>query len=316
MVNSGKNPQKLDLSRIKNLAITGVNGFVGKSIVDFLASLNKNQLPQALTLITRSGIKFELHPNLKAISDEIEQDLSHSWNIPTDISHLINLAADGSTNSYSEEACSRYEMISNNLVSWIKKSQSEKRILHSSSGACFGYKALNRDQKNDPTKEIFIKSRISVENHLIEASSSHGFEIAIARLFTFSGKNILSKSQYAISNFINSAVKLGQLDIIGDPLTQRSYLHQDDMSAWLLSALVTTDAYSDLQIGSDKSVTIGELADFIGESTGAKVNYAPNPRSGDIYIPQTDDTRIKLRAEESIGWQDAVKEMIAEARNS
>lgn len=308
--------ESLNLGNIENLAITGVNGFVGKSIVDFLASLNESQLPRKLTFITRSGINFEVQQNLKAITNEVEQDLSYSWNIPTDISHLINLAADGSINSYSEDACSKYELISNNLISWIKKSQSEKRILHASSGACFGYKALNREQKNDPTKELFIKSRISVENHLIEASSSLGFEIAIARLFTFSGKNILSKSQYAISNFVNSAVQLGQLEIIGDPLTQRSYLHQEDMSAWLLSALVAPDAHSDLQIGSDKSVTIGELADFIGESTGAKVNYAPNPRSGDIYIPQTEDTRIKLRVEESIGWQDAVKEMIAEARNS
>jgi nucleoside-diphosphate-sugar epimerase len=91
-------------------------------------------------------------------------------------------------------------------------------------------------------------------------------------------------------------------------------MHQDSMSEWILAALAASELDSCHQIGSNEAVTIGQLAEFIALETGAEIDYSKEPSSGDIYIPDNTETRIKLGVEEGKGWEEAVLEMIAEAR--
>ena len=86
------------------------------------------------------------------------------------------------------------------------------------------------------------------------------------------------------------------------------------MSEWILTALAASELNSSHQIGSNEAVTIGQLAKFIALETGAEIDYAKEPSSGDIYIPDNTETRIKLGVEEGKGWKEAVLEMIAKAR--
>ena len=94
----------LDLSAINSLLITGTNGFVGRSLIDQIASLNRDSLPGRLILLTRHGLEFDLPVNLSEISTVLERDLTKDWMLDQDVSHLINLAADGSKSPYSPEA--------------------------------------------------------------------------------------------------------------------------------------------------------------------------------------------------------------------
>jgi nucleoside-diphosphate-sugar epimerase len=303
----------MDLSHFDNLAITGANGFVGRSVLEFLGTLAPENLPNQVTLITRQGLDFQLPKNLVEISESTLQDLTLPWQIPGDVSQLLNLAADGSKDPYSEGACIQFEAISRNLVDWAQKSEVPRKIFHASSGACFGQYPI--DPNNPPTdsKVLFKKNRVKVEEYLIESSERAGFELSIGRLFSFSGKNLLAKRQYALSSFVHSAVGTGKIIVLGDPLTQRSYLHESSMSEWILKSLVTQESYVDLEIGSNEAVTIGELAEFIAGETNAIVEYSTFPTSGDIYVPNNRDTRIKLGVDEGAHWKEAVVEMISEA---
>jgi hypothetical protein len=197
-------------------------------------------------------------------------------------------------------------------VDWIQKSETPKKIFHASSGACFGQFPI--DPNNPPTdsKVLFKKNRVEVEEYLIDSSQKVGFELSIGRLFSFSGKNLLSKRQYALSSFVDSAVGKGKIIVLGNPLTQRSYLHQSSMSEWILKSLVTQESYVDLEIGSNEAVTIEELAEFIAGETNASVEYSTFPASGDIYVPNNKNTRIKLGVDEGLHWKEAVVEMISE----
>jgi len=69
-----------------------------------------------------------------------------------------------------------------------------------------------------------------------------------------------------------------------------------------------------LQIGSSGPVTIRELADFIAEQTGAKVDYALNPQPGDVYLPENEKTKTKLGLSEGLNWKVSVQQMIETAR--
>jgi nucleoside-diphosphate-sugar epimerase len=199
-------------------------------------------------------------------------------------------------------------------MDWISRQEREIKLFHASSGACFGYKPLIPGSESVDSKKIFIQARIKVEDNLREFCSQQKFPFSIGRLFTFTGNNLLSKNQYAVTAFINSALSGNRIQVLGDPLTIRSYLHQDSMSEWILAALATNEINSCYQIGSNEAVTIGQLAEFISLETGAKIDYSKEPSSGDIYIPDNTETRIKLGVEEGKGWKEAVLEMIAKAR--
>jgi nucleoside-diphosphate-sugar epimerase len=190
----------------------------------------------------------------------------------------------------------------------------EIKIFHASSGACYGYKPLITGSESVDSKRIFIQARIKVEDNLLELSRRQKFSLSIGRLFSFTGNNLMSKNQYAVTAFIKSALSGNRIEVLGDPLTVRSYLHQNSMSEWILTALASSEVNSCYQIGSNEAVTIGQLAEFIALETGAEINYSKSPSRGDIYIPDNTETRIKLGVEEGKGWKEAVLEMIARAR--
>ncbi len=287
---------------------------MGRSIVEYLGKLDKSLLPREIVLVTRNGLTYKIPESLLPLSRIIEQDLLTDWQFEANPTHIINLAADGSRSPYSQKSSDSYVLLNRNFMDWLSRQEKEMKIFHASTGACYGYKPLMPESKSVDTKKIFIQSRIKVEDILVEHCSRQNFPISIGRLFSFTGNNLLSKNQYAVTTFIKSAVSENRIKVLGDPLTLRSYLHQDSMSEWILTALAASQRNSCYQIGSNEAVTIGQLAEFIAQETGAEIDYSEAPSSGDIYIPDNTETRIKLGVEEGKSWKEAVIEMIARAR--
>ena len=304
-----------NLQEIESLLITGSNGFVGRSIVEYLGDLNDSLLPKEVTLVTRHGLAYEIPENLIPCTRVIEQDLLFDWQLEAEPSHIVNLAADGSKSPYSKESSDSYLLLNKNLVNWICKQRKAIRIFHASSGACFGHKPLTPGIEPSNTKEMFTEARIKVEKNLMKISRQEGIQVIIGRLFSFTGVNLLSKNQYAVTSFIKSALSENKIKVLGDPFTLRSYLHQDAMSEWILKGLVSPEPNPYFQIGSNNAVTIKQLAEYIAQETNAEIEYSEAPPSGDIYIPDNSETRVKLGVEEGKAWQSAVLEMITEARS-
>ena len=300
----------LNLKGIDSLLITGTNGFVGRSIIDKIASLSQENLPNKLILVTRKGANFELSPKLREITKVLQIDLTQTWNTDVNVSHVINLAADGSENSYSQQANAMFTKIIENLILMIRSQSENVRLFHASSGACFGIKPINPVGHSFNPKAEFIKNRIFAEENLRASSVAMDFELIIGRLFTFSGTHILRKNQYAITDFINSALNSGKIYINGDPGTVRSYLHQDAMATWILKSLSSPHTDMVYQIGSSDAVTLKDLAEFIADETSSILTYSDKPNQGDVYLPDNQFTRTTLGVEEGMGWRSAVKEMI------
>ena len=94
----------LNLQNIDSILITGSNGFVGRSVVEYLGKMDKSLLPREIILVTRKGLTFEIPESLFPISRIIKQDLLTEWQFESKPSHIINLAADGSRSPYSHES--------------------------------------------------------------------------------------------------------------------------------------------------------------------------------------------------------------------
>lgn len=306
----------LNLSAVESLLITGSNGFVGRSIIDQIAKVDLNLLPRKLLLVTRRGLDFELPIKLKTITKTLNHDLTQKWNFDQEVSHIINLAADGTSSYYSTTANNTFSSIVTNLVLWVSTFQKLPRIFHASSGACSGIRPLSESSTFFNIKSSFAQNRLDAEIALKRASNDFGFELSIGRLFTFSGTHLLTKKQYAITDFIKSAITNNSIKVTGNPKTVRSYLHQDAMANWILQALICKETYTNLEIGSSDIVTIGELAEFIAHKTSASISHPTNPHPGDVYLPNNQATKDKLGVSEGKNWKMAVEEMLSVERKN
>ena len=301
---------------IQHLIITGSNGFVGQAFLDFIRILPKNQRPREITLVSRAPeCSYEIG-ELEDFVTYISADLTKVWNFSYAGAHLLNLAADGSANSYGLPAALSFELINTNLVNWAKLN-TPRKIIHASSGACFGIKPIETSKIVNKvnlalleTKQRFIESRLFAEQSLQALRADYGTPISICRLFSFVGIRLLAKRQYAISSFIESAVREQQIIVKGNPETVRSFLDERDMSAWLWSALNTTPTTEILSIGSHRGVTIGEVANFIAAHTDSRVITQDPNAFGDEYVADNFMTQEHLKVSESKLWEDSTLECI------
>jgi len=304
----------LNFNKVDSLLITGSNGFVGQAIIEKLGSLERENLPSEIVLVTRNGLNSELPTSLRDITCVVSQDLTKPWNIPHQSSHVINLAADGSYAPYSKQSSDSFRLIGRNLINWIKSLDCQVNIFHASSGACFDHKGSNSSEYLFNGKREFVNSRIQVEGELTKELNGSDLKLSIGRLFTFSGNLLLQKDQYAITEFIKTGLLEGQIQVKGNRETVRSYLHEDAMAHWILRATIDPVGLNLLQIGSSEAVTMKQLAEFVAEKTAAKVTYAPTSQAPDIYLPNNEDTRSSLGVDEGTSWKIAVQEMIDSVR--
>jgi nucleoside-diphosphate-sugar epimerase len=312
------------MSPIDTLIVTGSNGFVGMSLLGYLNEISLEERPRRIVTFNRS-IKAQndssYYSNLK-IENRIA-DLTKPWKFDIPNAYLINLAADGSANSYSETASQLFLSVGQNAAEWIKKNR-PCRVFHASSGAVQKSELSPsnihdaKNMENWIKKQSFIKSRLAVENLLTTLSRQENIEIIVGHLYSFIGSNILAKTQYAVSSFIHGAVKNKRIFVEGSPKTTRSYLYQDDMSKWIIRSLQVEKPVNPIVIGSSKIVQMSELAEFIATVTDSEVEYLNPSAPSESYIADNAATLECLEVIESKKWQDAVLECIdfvKESRN-
>ena len=300
----------MNMEPIDSLLITGSNGFVGQSFLDYLSYLPVQNRPKELYLANRSTlVDRKLNQFRDTKIHQIQADLELPWNFDFRVSHVLNLAADGSSTSYSIESARSFTNIGKNLAEWVKQI-SPKVLVHASSGACFGLKPVVGNTEFSQDKSQFISSRLQSEQYITDSCKEFDVRIVIARLFTFIGPQLLSKKQYAVSSFINDAVNGGVINVRGNKHTVRSYMHESTMSMWLYQCLINSKAKHIVSVGSSDPVTIRELAEFISNLTGALINYIDPNASGDQYVAINAEEKRLLDLDEGVNWRQSVQECI------
>jgi nucleoside-diphosphate-sugar epimerase len=292
-----------------SILITGAFGFVGKTFLDYLLSLPAELQPERVGLVThskrvltsemlRSKIEFQI----------IEANLSEEIKLNFDSSLLVNLAADGSAHSYTKEANLLYERINLNLINWARKNR-VLSVLHVSSGAGTALKQLENTNASNLKRE-FASTRLKIEKEWQEYSSLTGNKLSIARLYSFIGKHLAEKSQYAVTSFTKNAIEDNEIKVLGSPKTTRSYLDEQDLADWLYKGCLKVGQVGFLDIGSSKPVTMRELAEEVSLLTGAKVRYLGEDSACDYYVAQNQETLQLLNVNERISWKSSLAQFV------
>lgn len=303
------------MSRIQSLLITGSNGFVGKSFLDYLVTRPIEGKPISIGLVFhKTAPQIPIGLNDQITITHIRADLNRPWEFEYPATHVMHLAADGSASAYSTEAAHRFVSMVDHLVSWCAKLPTPL-VFHASSGACFGHVSIDMtaDGGVDPAKKKseFVQSRLTAENNLKTAASKGLIDLRIGRLFSFIGKHLHEKPHYAVPAFVEMAMSAKKIELSGNPLTTRSYLSSNDMSDWMYRSLQPNIGSDVLSIGSDKPVTMKELADYIASVTNSSVSLLNPAIAGDYYVASNQDTRARLLVRETASWQTSIDEYLA-----
>lgn len=295
------------MNTVRNLLITGSNGFVGQSFLNYLEKVSAEYLPEKIILVNRNEalpISNTIRNRTHVVS--IKADLSQKWEFKVDVSHVLNLAGDGSGNAYTDRAAQSFIKICENLASWAALSK-PKVIVHASSGACFYSGSKN---ENFLSKANLIFSRLEGEKILGQLNNEHEIRVVAARLFTFIGPNMLAKQQYAAPMFIRESILNKVVNVTGNPNTIRSYMHESIMSNWLANCMMNEKIHGVVTIGSSQPVTIRELAEFISYKTKAKIVMGNSEMEPSVYLPNNKNSFKILGLSEGPNWQDSVMECI------
>lgn len=282
------------------------------------------QRPELITLVSRSEIKDlgdSISTNLKI--RHIQADLLDEWNLDKSVTHILQLAADGSENAYSQKASDDFVHFARRLIEWCETLSQKPVVFHISSGACFGYfpltdtgasasqvkGATNNSKTESWPKANFVRGRLEAENLLTQAQNANKFDLRIARLYSFIGEHIREKIQYAVPSFISMAKDSGVIRLTGDPMTVRSYLSAHDMSTWIMATLKADIELPILSIGSCVPITMHDLAEFIAAHFSAKVMVDDQYTTGDFYVAENEQTKDLLKVDETISWQNALLDL-------
>jgi dTDP-glucose 4,6-dehydratase len=129
-------------------------------------------------------------------------------------------------------------------------------------------------------------------------------ETTIARCFAFVGPHLPLDAHFAIGNFIRDAMR-GEPIRVKDGSPYRSYLYMADLAVWLWTILFRGETCHPYNVGSDREITISQLAKTIDSEVGGSVqpieSSSVKPKAfPSRYVPCVQRARSDLGLEVSM----------------
>ena len=292
---------------MKSLLFIGGTGFLGQSFFDYINKDKLNKLKLSKIIIVSRKKKL-VKSKIKV--SYIKKSISNIKLIPY-VDYII-YAANSDNNLENLKGV-------NTFINLLDKKHKKTKILFTSSGAVYGPRKIKKKMnekekisfmnvsKFSGYKKEYAKAKIIMEREFNKLAK-RGFNVSIARLFSFIGKKILMNKNFAVTNLINQAKnKKNESILLSDNRdVYRGYMHSDDLVKWLINILLNSNTKCNIyNVGSDEAISIENLAKLISKKFNKKVNKKKNfliknkKQLVDYYVPTISkakkDLNLKLR---------------------
>ena len=275
---------------MKTLLFIGGTGFLGQSFLDYINEGKLKTIKLSKLLIV-SRRKKKLKSKIKI--NYIKNSISNIKKIPQ--TDYIIYAANSSNNFENLKGIK-------NFINLLNESHKKTKILFTSSGAVYGPRnILKKFKETDPInqkntrsfrgyKKEYSKAKIIMEEDFKNLGKK-GYNVSIARLFSFIGKRILINKNFAITDLINQGKdKSSQTINLSDSSDiYRGYMNSEDLVKWLVKILKNSNNKCNIyNVGSDEAITIKELAIIIGRLFRKSVKIKTKMKKKnltDYYVP-------------------------------
>lgn len=257
--------------RKRRIFVTGGTGFFGRSI---LSMLKRGFLPETeFVLLSRDPVRFascapELAalPNVRLVPGDVRD-----FAFPDEtFDFVIHGAAPALTTLPPGEQRSIIVEGGRRVLEFTKRCGAA-RVMMISSGAVYGpqppeLERIPEDFSCRPVTEYGI-AKLESERMFLDS----GVPTVIPRCFAFTGPYLNRNIHFAIGNFIRDVLAGKPVIIRGDGTPFRSYLYADDLVEWLFALLAAASDGTVCNVGSDRAVSIRELAHTVCRALGREV---------------------------------------------
>jgi dTDP-glucose 4,6-dehydratase len=315
-----------DELRGAKIFITGGTGFFGSWLLEsFIYANRKLGLSAQATILTRDEASFRAKcPHLAAVAELsfCKGDI-RTFDFPKgEFTHVIHAATEASDKLNRENPGLMKDVIVSGTRRALEFAEhcGAKKFLLTSSGAVYGRQRpeVTHVDEDDPgvsaplnPSSAYAEGKREAER-LCVAAARPGFEPKIARGFAFVGPYLPLETHFAIGNFIRDALRGQSIEIKGDGAPYRSYLYGSDLAAWLWTILLKGKAGRPYNVGSERRVSIAELAQITASVINPKivVRIAQKPVPGNApaqYVPSTQRAQKELGLQETVSLEDAIR---------
>ena len=306
----------------REILIYGATGFIGTWLTASLLYANQTLgLNAKIKIITRNS-----QAAVEKFGKEIQNHYVHqhdlSASVPSEI-FTADLIFHGATPSRkSTGSDNRDALISSTLnaarhaVSVKSRNIDRPHVVHLNSGAIYGKQITRMRSENDlPTtleSNPYIESKLGADKILSKAELKGLIDFQSPRLFAFGGPLLPLDEHFAIGNFLANGLQNQKIEVQGNPGTTRSYMYPADLVKILL-LLPSFQTKDPINIGSEASITMSDLAELISNLTSRKGIHLSNPDAEvNYYVPSTSNlntlfkgskiTPIEILLEKWIEW--------------
>lgn len=305
------------------VGITGSTGFIGKSLIPFLAAKSSFRLRclvrHAPDWANNFGEKIEL----------IRGDLQSAFDCGEFVQGLdavIHLASAGTPLTAGRSlpgdvALSLTPTL--NLLQAIKdKSPAARIVFASSGGQVYGRSESQRPWNEDSPCEpvsIYGIHKLTCEHYLRLLAEESGIRSTILRIGNVYG-GILPPER--LQGFIGVAIhELSHgrpVRLIGDAMNVRDYVHLDDVCAAFEMALSRTGSCEVLNIGSGQGISVEDILHFLSKIAGREIPTLrlPPVSAAASLIPWNvlNCTRAaKVGWKTTVSFEDGIKRLLSAA---
>ncbi|MDO8954795.1 MAG: NAD-dependent epimerase/dehydratase family protein [Gammaproteobacteria bacterium] len=189
-----------------------------------------------------------------------------------------------------------------NLLEQARLNRVKKIIFVSSGGAVYGIPQMLPIPETHPTQPLSSYGivKLAIEKYLYLYHHIYGLDYCVLRVANAYGNLVPSNQNFgAVDTFVQQALKNEAIDIWGDGLTIRDYIHVDDIVNALLLTISYQGSEKIFNIGSGSGISLNELIVLIemGLKHQFPVNYLKG-RAVDVPANILDTSLAKL----SLQW--------------
>jgi nucleoside-diphosphate-sugar epimerase len=313
------------LLRGADILVTGGTGFFGVWLVSALLRANERLgLGLRVHVMSRKPEQylerapgFRGSPGLQLVAADVRNFRPTAGQRMTHVVHAAT-AASAALNASNPVEMANVAAEGTHHILAVARDMGVERMLFTSSGAVYGKNPpevthVHEDQMGMldplPVGNAYAEGKRLAELYCASYVELHQLAVVVARCFAFVGPYLPLDTHFAIGNFMRDALRGRTIIVNGDGTPRRSYLYITDLVSWLLRLLLSGTPGRAYNVGSDRDISIGDLAVLVGAQRGVPVEIRgkrdPN-RPTESYVPSTERIRRELGVAELVGLEQGV----------